>query len=88
MSASFGLGGVLDSKQSVFGTIAVLGIIYTVVQRIHGWYRLRHIKGPWWAALTDFWLIKSTWSGRMYLELARVCDQYGASYCNTKRLGS
>jgi hypothetical protein len=84
MAADFGLGG---SKQSVFGTIVVLGIVYTAVQRIRGWYRLRHIKGPVWAAFTDFWLIKSTWSGRMYLELARVCDKYGKCHCYKVRCG-
>lgn len=53
------------------------GIAYLILQRIRIWYRLRHVKGPFWAVFSDFWIIRNTGGGRMYLDLAEVCDQYG-----------
>jgi hypothetical protein len=57
--------------------ILFLGIAYLILQRIRAWYCLRHIRGPFWAAFSDFWIIRNTGGGRMYLELAEVCDEYG-----------
>lgn len=69
--------GFAPKAPTVMLAILFFGIAYLILQRIRAWYRLRHIKGPFWAAFSDFWIIRNTGGGRMYLELAEVCDQYG-----------
>jgi hypothetical protein len=41
------------------------------------WYRLSHVPGPLSASLWKGWMLRHTLSGRMNLELKKVCDQYG-----------
>lgn len=77
VSPSVGRGHERGTLIPTLSTIFFVILTYFVLQRVRVWYRLRHIKGPFWAAFTDFWLISSQWSGRNYLELAKVCDKYG-----------
>jgi len=48
-----------------------------VVNRFLVYRRLRHFKGPWLASFSKLWMMKCTFAGRMHLEVADVCAQYG-----------
>lgn len=48
-----------------------------VAYRFWIWYRLSHVPGPLSASLWKGWMLRHTLSGRMNLELKKVCDQYG-----------
>jgi len=61
-----------------------VAILYLILARVRAWYRLRYIKGPFWAAFSKWWMMRKTMGGQMHLDLARVCEQYGRS---SKRLG-
>lgn len=50
---------------------------YLLTTRVWAWYRLRHIKGPFWAGWTDFWLIYTTARCEMFESFAKLCEQYG-----------
>jgi hypothetical protein len=76
-TCSRGGQGLAQKAPMVMLAILIFGITYLIIQRIRAWYRLQHIKGPFWAAFSDIWIIRNTGGGRMYLELAEVCDQYG-----------
>ncbi|KAJ9142909.1 Benzoate 4-monooxygenase cytochrome P450 [Pleurostoma richardsiae] len=65
------------SRSTSLVVVVAAVVIYAVGQRAWSWYRLRHIKGPFWAALSDFWLIRLTWRGEVYQRLGDVCRQYG-----------
>ncbi|KIW13508.1 hypothetical protein PV08_08696 [Exophiala spinifera] len=57
--------------------IALLLLVYTLTKYFLGWYRLKHIPGPFWAGVTKFWQLKHTWNGTLYLESAEACFKYG-----------
>ncbi|KAL8404366.1 hypothetical protein RB594_009278 [Gaeumannomyces avenae] len=64
---------VTASWSWVLGAFALLAVI----ARVRDYLRLRHIRGPWLASWTDFWLIRSQYGGRMNLDLDEVCRKYG-----------
>jgi len=51
--------------------------VFIVGEYIWGYWRLRHIPGPWIAGFSDLWLMRKTWRGETFKELAKVCGQYG-----------
>lgn len=75
------LVGAILGRQSPPPTLwpIVAGIVASVFVggRFRSWYRLRHIKGPFWATMTDFWLIRRTYKGEIYSHLGQVCKDYG-----------
>jgi hypothetical protein len=71
--AILGDGPLPDLWAIVAGVVASL----FVGSRVRSWYRLRHIKGPFWAVLSDFWLIRRTYRGEIYSHLGMVCKEYG-----------
>jgi hypothetical protein len=58
---------------------AVLGLFVVpyVGNAIRVWYRLKHIKGPFSAAFSKFWLVRSHVKQTAYLDVADVCEKYG-----------
>lgn len=62
--------------------LAGLGILTCVglfaARTFWTWYRLRHIKGPFSAAFSNYWLVRHVAAGVMHLDLAEVCEKYGA----------
>lgn len=50
---------------------------YSVGQQVQSYFRLRHIKGPWFTGWTDVWLIRKTWRGETFKELSNLSDKYG-----------
>jgi hypothetical protein len=63
----------LSVKLSLLLTLSTL----FVAHRFWIWYRLSHVPGPLSASLWKGWMLRHTLSGRMNLELKKVCDQYG-----------
>ena len=58
---------------------AVFGLLVAayVGNAIRVWYRLKHIKGPFIAAFSKFWLVRSHVKQTVYLDVAAACDKYG-----------
>jgi hypothetical protein len=54
-----------------------LFLTYEAVQTFRTWYRLRHIKGPFSASFSKWWLIRLVSSGKMHLHFWEVCNKYG-----------
>jgi hypothetical protein len=61
--------------------LAGLGLLLCVglfaARTFRTWYRLRHIKGPFSAAFSNYWLVRHVAAGVMHLDLAEVCETYG-----------
>jgi hypothetical protein len=51
-----------------------------LVQTFRSWYRLRHFKGPFIAALSRIWLVRTISGGRMHLDFQEVNQKYGMFY--------
>ncbi|KAH7113658.1 hypothetical protein B0J13DRAFT_681726 [Dactylonectria estremocensis] len=66
----------LDARPAVLaGAAALLLTTWLVVSTIRQYVRLRHIKGPPMAGLTQAWLIRCVGSGRTHLDLWEVCQK-------------
>lgn len=63
-----------------WGLVACLFSVHVAISRVRSWYRLRHIKGPGFAAWTGLWLINKTRQGSLFEELGDVCKQYGNAH--------
>ncbi|KKZ65566.1 hypothetical protein EMCG_08591 [[Emmonsia] crescens] len=57
--------------------VSALTVAYLVVRRVHNWHRLRHIPGPRWCGWTDIWILRRAWSGSLYEDLGKLCQQHG-----------
>ncbi|KAK3347287.1 cytochrome P450 [Lasiosphaeria hispida] len=69
---------VLLSSWNTFISLFVLALVSTsLARRLHAWYRLRHIRGPFWAAFSRWWMIRHVGGDRMHLDLREVNDKYG-----------
>jgi hypothetical protein len=80
MSGTEGLVEVMTRNRPPLWTIlAAASAAYFLGRRVWSWYRLRHIKGPPLATVTDFWLIRKTWRGETFAELGKLCQEYGMS---------
>lgn len=77
LAESLGRLAVLLARPTAWSALAATAVTYVVCQRVWLWYRLRHINGPFWASITDGWLIRKTWRGETFPELGRVCQKYG-----------
>lgn len=58
-------------------TVLALVAAFLVTQRAWAWYRLRHVKGPFWAAFGDLWMLRRILAGTLYEDLDDVCNEYG-----------
>lgn len=52
-------------------------VLVSVVKRLRAWHRLRHVKGPFWAAFSRWWMLRRIVSGRMHMDTREVNDKYG-----------
>lgn len=59
------------------GVFLILGLWLFNTYRSHR--RLQHFRGPWVASFSKLWMVQSTFHGRMYLDVAEACKQYGNS---------
>jgi hypothetical protein len=53
---------------------AVVKLYYT---KIRGYYRLRHIPGPWFSGWSRLFIISATARNTLHLDLARACQKWG-----------
>ena len=69
---------VLENKGFLCLAIFVLYIIVVATQSILIWYKLRHFKGPFWAAFSKWWLVQHAVGGSTFhLDAYEVCKKYG-----------
>jgi hypothetical protein len=47
---------------------------------LYSYRRLRHFSGPWLASVSKLWMMRSTYGGRMHLDVADVCKKYGTAW--------
>jgi len=77
----FSQAGVMDqiagNWTAIVSLVLILLVLVGIGQRIQAWYRLRHFKGPWSAALSRIWIIRHSMGGRLHWDLAEVTDKYG-----------
>jgi hypothetical protein len=48
-----------------------------VIQRVRGWYRLRHVPGPPLAGWTSLWLTKGFINGAFFQNVPALAEKYG-----------
>ena len=53
-------------------------ILYSIYSSIRSYWRLRHFKGPSWAAWSSLWYLRASVSGKAHLYLSQVCSEYGS----------
>lgn len=70
-------GAFVKDLKSWFCIAGVLLAFLYVANAIRVWHHLRHIPGPWSAAWSKWWLIRSHMNGRTHLDLAETCEKYG-----------
>src|SRR5436190_2482685 len=78
-----------DSFQSVIAffnlrsviLLCGLSILWSIVR---SYRRLRQFKGPWLGSFSKLWMIRSTYRGRMHLDVAEVCKKYGTYIIRTQ----
>ncbi|PKS11176.1 hypothetical protein jhhlp_002937 [Lomentospora prolificans] len=68
---------LLANWRAVLGLLVLGSITSSVTRRIYAWYRLRHIKGPFWAAFSRWWLVRHVSGGTMHTDLYEVNEKYG-----------
>jgi len=56
--------------------LAAFAVIWAV-SRCYGWYRLRHIPGPFGTGWSNLWLWRHQLGGRLCEDLEEVCNKYG-----------
>lgn len=61
------------------GWLATLTIALWFIQSLRSYLRLRQFPGPPVAAWSKLWMMRSTLHGRMHLDVAEACKQYGTS---------
>lgn len=54
-----------------------LGVTFVIVQRLHSYWRLSHVPGPFLAKLTNLWRFKAQKSKRWSERLIHLHEQYG-----------
>jgi hypothetical protein len=57
--------------------VAIILIAYLAVTSYLSYRRLSHIKGPWFAAWSNLWLVGVVWRRKINLELYEVYKTYG-----------
>ena len=74
------LNQFLGNWTQILASSLILGVGLLIAQSIYGWYRLRHIKGPFLAGFSKLWLIRTVSSGNMHWEFAKACQKYGTHH--------
>lgn len=67
----------LSPIQATFAAVALLIAGWSLISTIRLFNRLKHIKGPPLAGLSEWWLARSVGGGRTHLDLYEVCEKYG-----------
>ncbi|KAJ9652221.1 hypothetical protein H2198_008525, partial [Neophaeococcomyces mojaviensis] len=59
-------------------SLAFFALAYFIVTSILSYRKLRHIPGPWLAAVSQLWLFNATSRGDLYLAAEKVLRKYGS----------
>lgn len=62
--------------RALVGAVLALALA-SGIRRLRAWHRLRHFKGPFWAAFSRWWMLRHVGGTRMHLDLREVHDKYG-----------
>ncbi|KAK3314261.1 pisatin demethylase [Apodospora peruviana] len=57
--------------------LVLLLALYLIVSTLRQYCRLRHIPGPFWSAISKWWLAWSETQGNLYLDVYKVTQRYG-----------
>ena len=52
-------------------------LLLLVLSTTRSYLRLRHIRGPWLACVSELWLLRATAKGDLYKDLEKVLRTYG-----------
>ncbi|PVH79035.1 pisatin demethylase [Cadophora sp. DSE1049] len=67
-----------ENAATIAASLVFLGLLLFITERFRAWYRLRHVRGPFWAGFSKLWLIRAVSSGNMHWEFANVNRRYGS----------
>lgn len=56
-------------------------IAVVVADSLRSWYRLSHVPGPFWAAISKYWLVSHSLKGRQPYAIQEANDKYGEQIC-------
>ncbi|OJJ60268.1 hypothetical protein ASPSYDRAFT_57695 [Aspergillus sydowii CBS 593.65] len=71
------MGDSLVPSLTLWAWVATLPIALWFIQSLRSYLRLRQFPGPPVAAWSKLWMMRSTLHGRMHLDVAEACKQYG-----------
>lgn len=66
---------LLYSARYLVGLLVAANFIW---QQWVSYRRLSQFKGPFWASLTNFWMVNSVLNRRQHLDLFDVSNEYGS----------
>ncbi|KAI1318073.1 cytochrome P450 [Xylariaceae sp. FL0255] len=66
----------LESGPAVLAAGAVV-LAYYLISTVVSWYKLRHIRGPFLASITNLWLSRLVWTGQICDTLGEEQKKYG-----------
>lgn len=52
-------------------------LILFVVDGLRSWYRLSHVPGPFWAALSKTWMVRQSLKGQQPYAIQKANEKYG-----------
>lgn len=82
-SSGHSMGDSLVPSLALWAWLATLPIALWFIQSLRSYLRLRQFPGPPVAAWSKLWMMRSTLHGRMHLDVAEACKQYGTSIHST-----
>lgn|SRR5687768_1086601 len=72
----------LSAWRSLSGTALVTGFAGTatvlfLADTFRAWYRLSHVPGPFWAAISKFWMVRQSLKGQQPYAIQELNEKYG-----------
>lgn len=71
--------GKLLNAVTIRGVLLALAACF-VTHTLYQWRRLSHIKGPFWAAFSKYWMVRESLKGRQPTAIKEVTDKYGTFF--------
>lgn len=69
------------APEKIMEAFEVLSLVLALwlAAAVYSYRRLRHFSGPWLGSVSKLWMMRSTYGGRMHLDVADVCKKYGTA---------
>lgn len=75
---------LLQSSFSVyFSAIASLTAALLLWDTLRSWSRLSHVPGPFWAALSKYWMVSQSLKGQQPYAIQEANEKYGSLWPST-----